>query len=99
LISAAAIRNALAKQDFNGAQLSHSKASFTEGALMQPIDWIREPYSVVFLRELCGAGPSQSKNVLARESLVGWRHFQPGLPASIIVGKRELPVCFPGGWL
>jgi hypothetical protein len=32
------IRNALAQQDFNGAQLSHSKAYFTEGALMQPID-------------------------------------------------------------
>jgi hypothetical protein len=32
------IRNALAQQDFNGAQLSHSKAYFTEGALMLPID-------------------------------------------------------------
>ena len=32
------IRNALAQQDFNGAQLSPSKAYFTEGALVKPID-------------------------------------------------------------
>jgi hypothetical protein len=32
------IRNALAQQDFNGAQLSHGEAYFTEGALVKPID-------------------------------------------------------------
>jgi hypothetical protein len=31
-------RNALAQQDFNGAQLGHGEAYFTEGALVQPID-------------------------------------------------------------
>jgi hypothetical protein len=30
------VRNALAQQDFNGAQLSRSKAYFTEGALVKP---------------------------------------------------------------
>jgi hypothetical protein len=32
------IRNALAQQYFNGAQLSHGEAYFTEGALVKPID-------------------------------------------------------------
>ena len=32
------IRNALPQWCFNGAQLSHGKAYFTEGALVQPID-------------------------------------------------------------
>jgi hypothetical protein len=32
------IRNALAQQDFDGAQLRHGEADFTEGALVKPID-------------------------------------------------------------
>jgi hypothetical protein len=32
------IRKALAQQYFNGAQLSHGEAYFTEGALVKPID-------------------------------------------------------------
>jgi hypothetical protein len=31
------VGNGLAQKDFNGAQLSHSKAYFTESALLKPI--------------------------------------------------------------
>jgi hypothetical protein len=32
------VRKALAQQYFNGAQLGHGEANFTQGALMKPID-------------------------------------------------------------
>ena len=32
------MRNGLAREDFDGAQLGHGQANLTKGALLQPID-------------------------------------------------------------